>query len=112
MADHAFRENAVILTGASSGIGRALALEPPASGRGWCWRRATRRSWKRWRLSAGSAAPRRLVVPTDVTDEAACRALVERAVAAHGGIDVLVLNAGVSMWARFDEIRTLAPSSA
>ena len=45
-----------------------------------------------------------LVVPTDVTDEVACRALIASAVDRFGTIDALVLNAGVSMWARFEEI--------
>ena len=98
----------IVLTGASSGIGRALALElagerPPLA-------LAARDETKLDEVAAlcrerGAGA---LVVPTDVTDEAACRALVERAVAAHGGIDALVLNAGVSMWARFDEITDLS----
>lgn len=49
-----------------------------------------------------------LAVPTDVADPAACRRLVDAAVARFGGIDVLVNNAGVSMQARFDAITDLA----
>lgn len=45
-----------------------------------------------------------LVQPTDVTDEGQCRALIDRTVAVFGGIDFLIVNAGMSMWARFDEI--------
>jgi NAD(P)-dependent dehydrogenase (short-subunit alcohol dehydrogenase family) len=37
-------------------------------------------------------------------DEAACRALVDAAAAHFGGIDVLVNNAGGTMWTRLDEI--------
>ncbi|HQR20505.1 MAG TPA: SDR family oxidoreductase, partial [Burkholderiaceae bacterium] len=43
-------------------------------------------------------------VVTDVGVEEDCRRLIERAVAAFGGIDVLVANAGISMHARFTGI--------
>ena len=45
--------------------------------------------------SAGGDA---LVVPTDVTDEAQCRALVAHTVAAHKRIDALVCNAGFAYY--------------
>ena len=44
---------------------------------------------------------------TDVTRLDSCSALVEAAVARFGAIDVLVNNAGGSMWTRFDEIEDL-----
>lgn len=49
----------------------------------------------------GAAA---LVVPTDVTREAECRALVDATVRHFGGLDCLVNNAGVSAHALFDEV--------
>jgi len=42
---------------------------------------------------------------TDVTDDSQCRALIDRAVERFGQIDFLILNAGVGMWIRFEEIR-------
>ena len=51
--------------------------------------------------AAGSAA---LAVPTDVTSEAQCRALIDATVARFGRIDVLVNNAGGTMWSRFDAL--------
>ncbi len=48
-----------------------------------------------------------LVVKTDVTEPAQCEAMVKAAMARFGGIDVLVNNAGISMWARFREITDL-----
>jgi NAD(P)-dependent dehydrogenase (short-subunit alcohol dehydrogenase family) len=45
-----------------------------------------------------------LAVPTDVSDPRQCQALIETAVKTYGAIDMLVNNAGITMWARFDEI--------
>jgi len=50
-----------------------------------------------------------LVVPTDVGDEAQCRALVERTIAEFGRLDMLINNSGLSMWARFEELTDLTP---
>jgi NAD(P)-dependent dehydrogenase (short-subunit alcohol dehydrogenase family) len=105
------RENVVVLTGASSGIGRALARQLAEQG---AWLALAARSADeleetvRECLAAGRRAGARAVaVPTDVADEAQCRALVERAVAEYGRLDTLVNNAGISMWARFDALRDL-----
>jgi short-subunit dehydrogenase len=46
-----------------------------------------------------------LVVPTDVSDEAQCRALMTEAVRQTGRIDTLINNAGVSAQALFAEVR-------
>ena len=48
-----------------------------------------------------------VVVPTDVADPEACRALVKRAVAEFGGVDGLFLCAGQDMWSRLDELADL-----
>jgi NAD(P)-dependent dehydrogenase (short-subunit alcohol dehydrogenase family) len=107
-----FHSNAVVLTGASSGIGRALALQLAAEG---AWLTLAARSADELeavaaecrRLGAAAGA-RALAVPTDVGDEAQCRALVARAVAEYGRLDTLVNNAGISMWARFDALTDLS----
>ncbi|HUH04845.1 MAG TPA: SDR family oxidoreductase, partial [Kofleriaceae bacterium] len=44
---------------------------------------------------------------TDVTDANACGRMVDLAVEAFGGIDVLVNNAGIGMTARFDQVTDL-----
>ena len=46
-----------------------------------------------------------LVVPTDVTDPAQCRRLVERSVERFGRLDALINNAGVSAQALFEQVR-------
>lgn len=106
-----FRGLAVVLTGASSGIGRAMARQLAEQG---AWLALAARSAGELDeavaecLTAGAAAGARAVaVPTDVSVEGECRALVERAAAEFGRVDVLVCNAGVSMWARFDQLADL-----
>jgi short-subunit dehydrogenase len=100
----AFAGRVVVVTGASEGIGRAFcrALAPQRPKLVLAARARERlESLARECEAAGAET---LVVPTDVTDEAACRALVDAAVARFGAIDVLVNNAGATMWTRLDEI--------
>jgi short-subunit dehydrogenase len=109
MPDEAFRENAVILTGASSGIGRALALELAGQG---AWLALAARNTAQLEAVAAECRTRgakAVVIPTDVREEAQCRALAEKTVEAFGRIDTLINNAGISMWAKFEDMQTLAP---
>ncbi len=100
----AFAGRVVVVTGASEGIGRAfcLALAPQRPKLVLAARARDRLESLAGECAAAGAEC--LVVPTDVTDEAACRALVEAAVQRFGGLDVLVNNAGGTMWTRLDEI--------
>ena len=98
----------IILTGASAGIGEDLAVAMAARGAKVALAARDVAALERVASRCTSAGGRSLVVPTDVTDPAQCRALVDRTVAEFGGVDVLVNNAGISMWARFDEITDLS----
>jgi NAD(P)-dependent dehydrogenase (short-subunit alcohol dehydrogenase family) len=80
----------VIVTGASSGIGRATAIRFGKSG--WTVVLAARRPAELADVAAEIADP--VVVPTDLRDPAAITALVDRAAAA-GRIDALINNAGL-----------------
>jgi short-subunit dehydrogenase len=93
----------VVVTGASSGIGAATAV---ACGRaGMRVVLAARRADRLARVADAvrTAGGEALVVPTDVTDEAAVRALVGRTVAAWGRLDVLINNAGAGLLAPIDQ---------
>jgi short-subunit dehydrogenase len=105
----AYEGKAVVLTGASQGIGRALALA--LAGQRARLALAARDEAALAAVAAACTArgAETLVVPTDVSDERACRALVERAVERFSRLDALVNNAGVGMLARLDEVTDLSP---
>lgn len=102
-----FRDKAIIITGASEGIGRALSLGLAPHGAKLVL--AARNEARLEELAAECKAlgAEALAVPTDVTDEAACRCLIERAVEAFERIDILVNNAGRTMWTTLDEVKDI-----
>jgi short-subunit dehydrogenase len=103
----AFREKVVLLTGASSGIGRELALQLASQG---AWLSLAARSSAQLEEVAAACrqrGARALCVTTDVTEQRQCRELVERTAREYGSLDTLVNNAGISMWCRFDEMQDL-----
>jgi short-subunit dehydrogenase len=100
-----YAHKTIILTGASEGIGRALALELATDAPRLVLAARNLERLESLAADCETLGATCLVVPTDVTDEAACRALVEKTLARFGGLDVLVNNAGGSMWARLDEMQ-------
>ena len=93
------QKKVVVITGASSGIGKALAEKYAQEG---------------WNLVIGARRIERLIalqqrfrdvnilpLKTDVTVEADCEHLISEAVSRFGQIDVLINNAGISMRALF-----------
>lgn len=92
----------VVITGASSGIGRALAIE--YAKRGASLSLAARRIDLLNELKEELKSVDILTTKTDVSSEAACRELIHLTFQHFGRIDVLINNAGLSMRALFDEI--------
>lgn len=93
----------VIITGASSGIGRALALNY-ASKKSKVVLAA--RSIDKLELIANGISDLSsniLVVKTDVSNESDCKNLIERTIKKFGRVDILINNAGISMRAIFEE---------
>jgi ribitol 2-dehydrogenase len=81
-----------IVTGASSGIGRAVAYELAAQGVKLV---LTARNGDRLAALAEDLDSESLVVPADMTSPKDIRTIVERAIARYGGIDILLANAGI-----------------
>ena len=94
----------VIITGASSGIGEAMAREYAAMGAKVVL--GARQSDKLQSLADEITAKGGKVAwsTTDVTKMEDCEQLIKTAVDAFGGIDVLICNAGISMRALFDDL--------
>jgi NAD(P)-dependent dehydrogenase (short-subunit alcohol dehydrogenase family) len=92
----------VIVTGASSGIGRATSRLLSERGM-----RVVLASRSRTALEAAQGECRpgaTLVVPTDVASAAEVDALFEAAVAAYGRVDAVVHSAAVLAYGRFDDV--------
>lgn len=92
----------IIITGASSGIGKALA-EKYAS-EGWNLVLAARRISLLKELEKKFKNTEVLSVETDVTKELDCKNLIDSAVSKFGRIDVLINNAGISMRASIEDV--------
>jgi len=107
MKADAFRDQVVVITGASSGIGRAVALQ--LAGQGAKIVLAARRAELLEQVAAAcrQAGGEALAVPTDVAEEAECKALVEKTVATFGRLDMLVNNAGLAVIARLEDYSNL-----
>ena len=102
--ENALNGKVVIITGASSGIGEAMA-------------RLYTRMGAKVVLGARNEAKLALLtqiiraeggtatyIATDVTNEEDCKCLIAKAVKTFGGVDVLICNAGISMRASFDDV--------
>ncbi len=99
----------IVVTGASQGIGRALCLELASQGPKLVLAARERTALETTACDCARRGAETLAVPTDVSDEDSCRALVEAAVERFSALDVLVNNAGIGMLARFDEVSDLRP---
>ncbi len=98
----------IVITGASDGIGAEMARQlATAHGTGVTLVLAAR---QRDALEAVAAQCRQhgaqaLVIPTDVSDQTQCRALIDTTVQKTGRLDTLVNNAGVSAQALFADVK-------
>lgn len=107
MSKNNFKGKVIIITGASSGIGKELSIQLAKQGA---------------RLSLAARNPEKLekaaeqcrqftdyvlAVPTDVAQQEDCKNLVNQTVQAFDKLDILINNAGISMWSYFEEVSDL-----
>jgi len=96
-------EQVVVITGASSGIGRATALEFAAKGARVAVAARNADALDSLVDEIRAAGGQAIAVPTDVTDEAQVHELATRTEAAFGRIDTWVNNAGVGLYATVED---------
>ncbi|ARP86043.1 SDR family oxidoreductase [Bordetella genomosp. 9] len=94
----------VVLTGASSGIGRATALAFAREGASLVLAARDRDALESVAQSCQRAGASALAVPTDVTEPDQMLALADSAIETFGGIDVWINNVGTGAVGRFDEV--------
>jgi NAD(P)-dependent dehydrogenase (short-subunit alcohol dehydrogenase family) len=100
-----FRGRTVLVTGASSGIGRETALAFAAAGANLVLVARRADALAKVAASARKSGVKTLVVPTDVTRAAAVAACFAKAVKRFGGVDIVVNNAGLLIPSKVEDIR-------
>ena len=98
------RDKVVIITGASSGIGKALAYELAHQGAKVVLAARNIEELLHIEQDLRQQGAEVLSVRTDVTKELACKELIEQAYARFGRIDALINNAGISMRALLEDL--------
>ncbi|MBW4538585.1 MAG: SDR family oxidoreductase [Myxacorys chilensis ATA2-1-KO14] len=102
-----FLNKTIVLTGASAGIGRSLALMLAHQGANLALAARNQTALEDVVRACTEAGGKAIAVPTDVTQPKDCQQLVEKAIAAFGQIDLLINNAGISMLTPFDQVTDL-----
>ncbi len=97
------KDKVVIITGASSGIGRALAYEFSLNGSKVVM--GARNDSKLAEIvdDITQKGGEIVFIKTDVSLEADCKKLIDKAISTFGKIDILINNAGISMRALFED---------
>jgi short-subunit dehydrogenase len=108
MVTSIFKDKVVVITGASSGIGRELAYQLADQG---AWLSLAARNEERLTAVAKECEARggkAIAIVTDVSDRAQCGQLIQQTVDHYDRIDMLVNNAGITMWANFEDVRDIS----
>jgi short-subunit dehydrogenase len=105
MIQSIFQDKVVVITGASSGIGRELAFQLASQG---AWLSLAARTTERLesvKTECESRGGKAIVVSTDVAEPAQCAELIRKTVERYSRLDVLINNAGKTMHANFEDVR-------
>jgi 3-oxoacyl-[acyl-carrier protein] reductase len=95
MSERPLEAKVAVVTGAGRGIGRAIALAYADAGASLCCAARTQAQLDEVAAGIRSLGGSAIAVPTDVTDPEAVERMFGAAADAFGGIDIVVINAGV-----------------
>ncbi len=107
-ANRTFTNRTVIVTGASTGIGRSLAIALAQQRANVVLAARNAEALTETCAACLDQGGKAIAVPTDVAEPEACQALIDKTIAAFGSIDILVNNAGIGMLSRFDQVTDLS----
>ncbi len=99
-----FNEKVAIITGASSGIGKGIAIAFARQGTNLALAARSDDKLEQTAETCKKHGVKVLAIQTDVSREADCKALIDQTVEHFNQIDFLVNNAGISMRALFAEM--------
>jgi short-subunit dehydrogenase len=108
MAGSIFKDKVVVITGASSGIGRELAYQLSEQGARLSLAARNGERLATVAKECQARGGRAIALVTDVSEQAQCAQLIQRTVDHYDRIDMLVNNAGITMWANFEEVRDIS----
>ena len=103
-----FANQTIIITGASSGIGKVLAIKLAQQGANLVLAARHQSALEITAQECVMAGGKAIAVPTDVTNPQACHRLIRESIIAFDAIACLVNNAGISMWTKFADIEDLS----
>lgn len=103
-----FSDKTIVITGASGGLGAVLANELARYKPNLV---LFSRNIEKLQQTAAECMEKKACVITvigDVTNPDDCKKLADETIKTYGSVNHLVLNAGISMWAKFDEITDIS----
>ena len=99
---HPLQDKVVLITGASSGIGRATSIRLADHGAKVGLAARNEQALAEVVSEFDKRGQQALAIPTDVTDAEQCRRAVEATVKRFGRLDILICSAGLSLRAYFE----------
>jgi len=105
MKDLYFKNKVVVITGASSGIGSACALQCAKEGAHVVIAARSNDKLEHTANEIVSKGGHVLIVNADVSSEDECKNIINKTIDKFGKIDILINNAGISMRAMFEDVQ-------
>ncbi|HMF18521.1 MAG TPA: SDR family NAD(P)-dependent oxidoreductase, partial [Gemmataceae bacterium] len=99
---HPLQDKVVLITGASSGIGRATSIRLADHGAKVGLAARNEQALAEVASEFDKRGQQALAISTDVTDSEQCRRAVEATVERFGRLDILICSAGLSLRAYFE----------